>query len=127
MIVSVFQKTRCLGIAFLMILSAITALNCSKSDILEAKKLAILHVKAINEHGVTVEDAMVTIDGIEVGETPFVDENVEAGPLTIRVSKIGFQIFVKEIDIEEGQEYTVEAVLRALPSEVGAVTGYCQR
>lgn len=68
------------------------------------------------------DSAEVRIDGILVGTTPLTVEEVQAGESDVRVSKRGYQPYMKRMAFEATKPYKVSAVLEALPSGLTVIT-----
>lgn len=98
----------------------IVALGCSKAQLpLTSDANTSIEVTAISSSGEDIDSAQVFLNGDLVGLTPFQQENLQPGLLSLRVAKTGFQFFTKQLLISEGQFYSVEAVLKAMPSNEG--------
>jgi hypothetical protein len=59
----------------------------------------------------TPHDATITIDGEEVGKTPFTIEKLLEGEHTVAISKEGYSVFKKVVNITENNTETVPATM----------------
>lgn len=113
-------KKRGIAMSKLWIFPLIVALGCSKAQLpLTSDANTSLEVVAISSSGEDIDSAQVFLNGDLVGLTPFQKESIQPGLLSLRVVKTGFQFFTKQLLISEGQFYSVEAVLRAMPANEG--------
>ena len=68
---------------------------------------------------VTIESnatgATVKVDGKVVGVTPFVDQEVKPGKVTLSVEAPGFEPFLQELEIVAGQPFPLKAELTKIP------------
>lgn len=64
--------------------------------------------------GTTPNDADIFIDGVAKGKTPITISNVAAGVHNLVIKKIGYEDFVKEVNVEAGKRAVIETNLVAI-------------
>lgn len=96
-------------------------LGCSKAPLPNepAAVQTVLQVTAIDPTGAALDSVKVYLDGAFQGWTPYRNENMRPGLRSLRLMKTGYEVFTKQLVIEEGQTYSVEAVLMPVPPDAG--------
>jgi len=99
---------------------AFVIFGCSKAELpLSSADPAVLQVSAVDSTGQVIEGADVFLNGTKVGVTPYETENLQPGLLTLRLLKENYHIYTHQFVVEQGKDYNVEAVLKALPPTDG--------
>ncbi len=102
------------------ILMALVAFGCSKADLpMTPASPTTLQVIAVDKDGILIDSARVFVDGVVVGSTPFKVQDVQPGLHALRVTRKGFRIFSEQLLVEDGEKYTIEALMTALPASQG--------
>jgi len=103
-----------------LLVGVLAIFACSKAELPTATlTTTTLSVNAVTEVGGSLDSAKVFLNGGMIGHTPLNIEQVNAGLYAIRVARPGFKIFSEQIFIEEGLDYSIEAILGELQPDQG--------
>ncbi|MFQ5709791.1 MAG: PEGA domain-containing protein [bacterium] len=95
-------------------------IGCSKAQIpLAPQTDAMLKVTTIQPNGAPIDSAKVFVNDQLAGYTPFQQEGIPTGLLTLRVAKEGFQLYSEQVFINPEEKHSIEAVLVPLVSNEG--------
>lgn len=102
------------------IVVALFILGCSKAQLpLTPASPTILQVTAVDSTGQEIPAADVFLNGQKVGVTPYKNENLQPGLVTLRLVKEDYFIYTEQLIVEQGAQYSIEAVLKRLPPTDG--------
>ncbi|MGB0589881.1 MAG: PEGA domain-containing protein [Myxococcota bacterium] len=78
-------------------------------------EIDLIPVAGIVTISANAEGATVKVDGKIVGVTPFVDQEVKPGKVTLSIEAPGYEPFLQELQIVAGQPFPLVAKLTKLP------------
>lgn len=94
--------------------------GCSKAQLpITPEPGTTLEVIAITTGGANVDSAKVFLNGQFAGYTPYKNQAMQAGVHALRVMKDGYQVYTRQLLIEEDQTYNIEALLTPMPVNEG--------
>ncbi len=100
---------------------ALAGFGCSKAQlpVTPPEPQTTLQVTAIKPNGDALDSAKVYLNSNFVGVTPYHSQSLQPGMLALRVMKDGYQVFTTQLAVQEGESYSIEALLIPLQANEG--------
>lgn len=95
-------------------------IGCSKAPIPNSVEIkTALQVTAVDATGARLDGSQLYLNGELAGTTPYRQEEITPGIITLRVMRQGYRMYQEQVAIRSGQVHDVQAVLQPLGSGNG--------